>query len=257
MTIRFACGCGKKMKTTDDKIGKKILCPSCGSPVLIPQRSTVRVDTITASNAGTSQTAGDLLKAVVTEKASNPYSFDTERPKTLEDRLGFDLVGFVKQIMSVIIPGLIAIVALGYGIYWLASSVMTTDPDHPPLGTAAGTITVNGKPLAGAMIKFHPNPVNKKDNTSSSSVARSDKDGNYEVQYVRNVMGAAAGPHIVDIRSPGRDGRERIPKEYNRRSVLKVEVQEGSNEPFNFNLSIQGFWGEEEEESTGDDTEDQ
>lgn len=254
MTIRFACGCGKKMKTTDDKIGKKILCPSCGSPVLIPQRSTVRVDTITASNAGTSQTAGDLLKAVVTEKASNPYSFDTERPKTLEDRLGFDPVASVKQVLSVIIPGLLAIFVVFYGMYWISNAVMTTDPDHPPLGKAAGKITVNGKPLAGAMVKFHPNPANKKDNRSSSSVARTDADGNYEVQYVKEVMGAAAGPHLVDIRAPGQDGRERIPKEYNRRSVLKVEVKEGSNEPFDFKLSIEGFWGDAEEESADDDS---
>jgi len=36
MSIRFSCSCGKALKVSDDLAGKRVKCPNCGKPVVVP-----------------------------------------------------------------------------------------------------------------------------------------------------------------------------------------------------------------------------
>ncbi len=39
MSIRFSCSCGRKLKVSDEKIGMKVLCSSCGATLKVPKKS--------------------------------------------------------------------------------------------------------------------------------------------------------------------------------------------------------------------------
>lgn len=90
------------------------------------------------------------------------------------------------------------------------------------------------KPLAGGRVQFFPT-----DGRPSSGVT--DASGTYELNYIRDVMGAEPGQHKVRITTDvlelpnGRETRETIPTRYNRNTELMVEVKEGSN-VFDFDL---------------------
>ncbi len=38
MSIRFSCSCGRKLKVSDEKIGMKVLCSSCGATLKVPKK---------------------------------------------------------------------------------------------------------------------------------------------------------------------------------------------------------------------------
>lgn len=68
--------------------------------------------------------------------------------------------------------------------------------DQPELGTVTGTITNNGAPLADAWVEFHPEK-------GRLSVARTNEEGQYTLQYTIEAPGAKVGVHTVKI---GRGG---------------------------------------------------
>ncbi|QDT31740.1 carboxypeptidase-like regulatory domain-containing protein [Thalassoglobus polymorphus] len=102
--------------------------------------------------------------------------------------------------------------------------------DHPPLGTVTGKVTLNGTPIEGALVEFTPE-------TGRPSSGVTDKEGNYSLQYLQGVKGAAVGTHTVQITSKrdssGGEGDEQviearpesIPQAYNDESTLEVEVK--------------------------------
>jgi hypothetical protein len=109
--------------------------------------------------------------------------------------------------------------------------------DQPPLGTVRGTVTMDGRPLAGVDVVFAPD-------TGRPSVATTDASGRYELWYINTTKGAKVGPHTVFIRpaeptdaeapaaaSGGAPvaARPVVPAKYNARSTLAAEVKPGSN----------------------------
>lgn len=138
--------------------------------------------------------------------------------------------------------------------------------DEVKLAPVSGVVTMDGKPLADAVVIFAP----EKGNPSSG---RTDSSGNYSLIFKENVQGALPGPHRVSIitggpvvsQNPDDDGgisqtlpidtspgendgvaaiklpkgtfkKDPIPERYNTKSDLKKEVVDGKNS-FDFELT--------------------
>ena len=104
--------------------------------------------------------------------------------------------------------------------------------DRPPLGAVHGRITLDGKPLTGARVGFAPQSGGRE----SSGVT--DAEGNYELKYIRDVMGAKIGAHTVRISTAHDRARttETVPARYNVNSTLQKQVAAGDN-VINFDLT--------------------
>ena len=106
-------------------------------------------------------------------------------------------------------------------------------PKGPRLAPVTGVVTLNGKPLERANVKFESFE-------SAVSTGLTDADGRYELRYVGNEIGAPIGGHIVRIEMEYRPyfDKERpkpLPVRYNEESQVKVRVKDGQNE-YNFDL---------------------
>jgi hypothetical protein len=106
-----------------------------------------------------------------------------------------------------------------------------------------GTITMDGSPLANAVVTFVPTEM------GSPSYGRTDQSGIYTLQYTREVSGAVIGEHRVRISTmssgdPDSDppipaSPETVPAQYNSQSELLRTVESGSN-TIDFELDSQG-----------------
>jgi hypothetical protein len=96
---------------------------------------------------------------------------------------------------------------------------------RPELGTVHGKVTLDGKPLKGAGVGFRP------ESGARESMGATDAEGNYTLNYIREVQGAAIGLHIVRISTanPSAGKPELVPKQYNTASTLRKEVAAGDN----------------------------
>lgn len=115
---------------------------------------------------------------------------------------------------------------------WASTGCSSTYPDLPPLGEVSGTVTLDDKPLEGAIVVFEPD-------TTRSSNARTDAEGKYELMFNTTVRGAAIGKHKVKISRRGdplAGGRETVPTKYNDQTELSVEVKAGKNGNVDFSL---------------------
>ena len=101
------------------------------------------------------------------------------------------------------------------------------------LGTVEGRVTLDGQPLAGAVVRFLP-----KDG-SRPSEAVTDEQGHYELRFTEERYGALVGEHRVQVSTYGEDedeqGKpvivpEKVPMKYNIHSELFKKVEPGSNE---------------------------
>ncbi|WP_435021587.1 hypothetical protein TA3x_002455 [Tundrisphaera sp. TA3] len=114
----------------------------------------------------------------------------------------------------------------------------------------AGTVTMDGKPLADAVVRFEPEGTATKGLTDSSGTTNAD--GMYVLQTPLKGAGAVVGTHKVTIRSvpPNtqavditRDDnylhmqnqpKERVPDKYNDKTTLKFEVDGKGTSSANF-----------------------
>lgn len=102
--------------------------------------------------------------------------------------------------------------------------------DVPTLGMVQGTVTLDGAPLAGAIVLFEP----KTSGAASSGATK--EDGKYTLIYSASEDGAVIGEHTVRITRQEMDmGPETLPAVYNARSTLTATVNAGKNE-LNFAL---------------------
>ena len=97
--------------------------------------------------------------------------------------------------------------------------------DRPPLGRVGGTVTLDGSPLAGALMVFIP------DGPGRSAIATTDSVGRYELAYLRDIAGANVGTHTVRITTATEDrgGKEILPDRYHTKTELKATVEPGAN----------------------------
>lgn len=101
-----------------------------------------------------------------------------------------------------------------------------------PFGTVQGTVTLDGKPLAGAAVMFEPE-------TGRPSYGTTNESGVFSLMYRGNPWGAIVGHHRVRItteglledspNAPPKIVKERLPKRYHTESILTAEVDSGKN----------------------------
>ena len=94
--------------------------------------------------------------------------------------------------------------------------------DMPDLGTVQGTITLDGKPLAGVSIYFKPD-------IGRQSMAQSDAEGKYEAFYLIDEKGVKLGPCTVNVEWGPEGSGPSIPAKYGSQSELKFDVKSGKN----------------------------
>lgn len=105
--------------------------------------------------------------------------------------------------------------------------------DQPELGDVSGTVTIDGKPLAGAIIVFKPD-------VGRAATGITDPEGKYDdLEYLYGVYGAKVGPNTVSFEYEIGSSGPPIPSKYTGNSELKVDVKAGAN-TFDFSLESSG-----------------
>jgi len=106
---------------------------------------------------------------------------------------------------------------------------------QPPLGLVSGTVTLDGVPLANAIVRFTPTGPGR------TSEGISDADGHYRLLYLRAIPGANIDQHTVRITTASEEngGRELLPPRYHSLTELGARVVSGSND-LDFALRSQG-----------------
>lgn len=111
-------------------------------------------------------------------------------------------------------------------------SACVTERALPELGTVTGVLKLDGAPLHEAQVKFYPN-------NGRTSFGMTDRQGRYELNYDREVLGAILGYHTVVISKTLMDdtmgAREVLPDKYSGDSQIRVRVDPGAN-VFDFDL---------------------
>ena len=123
-----------------------------------------------------------------------------------------------------------------------------TDYSKLDLANVRGTVTIDGQPLAVAVVIFEAT-----DHTFS--FATTDESGGYRLMFNSEKAGVTPGPKVVRVRTtggigeegseePGEEettpviaGGERVPACYNAQSKLNVTVSDGSQR-FDFDLKM-------------------
>lgn len=100
--------------------------------------------------------------------------------------------------------------------------------DLPELASVSGTVTLDGKPLAGAIIAAYPD-------VGRPAVANIDEQGRYELQYKRGIEGTKLGRNKISFTWPTGASGPAIPEKWSNASQEYIDVKDGANE-FNFTL---------------------
>jgi hypothetical protein len=228
------------MKASDAKIGTKILCPECGSPIKVPESNTVKKESI-GSGVAASELAGNLLRGSGSSKTpdsafstqNSQISFDTAVKKP---KISFDFWGTIYDLSSTFIPIIAAIIILVGGTYWLSSSVMRKKIFIPELAPVHGVIMLDKKPLANAFVYFKAKKATK-GSKIGTAIGKTDDAGHYELRYLTDEYpGAVVGLNKVRIQAADSNGRSLISSEYAGRTTLSADVISGENNEFNFEL---------------------
>lgn len=121
-------------------------------------------------------------------------------------------------------------------------------PEYVPV---SGQVTLDGKPLAGAVVIFQPVARSADDAGGFGSSGKTDSDGRYTLRVAgpSDNPGALVGNHRVSITTrtsespPGSDeikplkGGERVPARFNSESILTLEVPPGGTTSADFTLT--------------------
>jgi hypothetical protein len=103
-------------------------------------------------------------------------------------------------------------------------------------GQVKGTVTLDKKPLEGAIVYFYP-IIKDGEPVPPSSSGTTDAAGNYDLMSRADVPGAVIGPHKVVVLFPATGNRDdakrpKIPQDYMlaARTKLTVDVKPGPGE---------------------------
>jgi hypothetical protein len=104
--------------------------------------------------------------------------------------------------------------------------------DGPPLAQVSGVVTIDSKPVKGALLEFIPQGPG-----GAVAYGKSDASGRYTMHFGQKRTGAVVGRSLVRITSDDRvsvDGqdyerKELFPPRYNSKSEEFVDVKEGKN----------------------------
>src|SRR5262249_33963925 len=156
------------LRVSDEKIGMKVLCASCGETLKVPKKS------------------------------QDEYWQDVPAKS---DDAKVDYAGALKDFLIQFVPGATVLVVLVWFAYFLSSQIIVGRGNLPDLGRVHGTVTLDGSPLANAMIRFVPVDADTGKERKGASVAlgTTDDKGQYNLLYVVGTPGAAVGTNRVEI----------------------------------------------------------
>jgi hypothetical protein len=111
----------------------------------------------------------------------------------------------------------------------------------------SGKVTLNGQPLANAVVSFQPIAPEGKLDAGPGSTGKTNDKGEYTLQSMKGINGAMVGQHRVNISTQSAtegdlDGRGRqrvaelIPDRYNRMTQLTFDVRPGGTKEADFAL---------------------
>jgi hypothetical protein len=121
----------------------------------------------------------------------------------------------------------------------------------PRFASVSGKVTMNGKPLANALVSFNPIPKPGSSEAGPGSIASTDANGEYTLKLTPDRKGALVGKHRVAITAMSTQGGESdtrqksgrqplvntIPGRYNEKSELTFEVPPDGTNQANFDLT--------------------
>ena len=100
-------------------------------------------------------------------------------------------------------------------------------PTEPPLAAVSGTVTLDGKPLPDALVKFEST-----DGQAGLSQGITDKDGKYSLKYKGTTDGAPIGTCRVRISNANEadtPADKMLPPKFSRDSTMTKDVASGPN----------------------------
>lgn len=167
----------------------------------------------TNSAASAANMASDLLAKSGKKGKKSAWSEMAEEAKSKPES-EYDFTDLKNQLKKAI-PLSVGAIVLCVVLYKTVFSAMGSKTYLPPLGQVTGTVTLNGNPIANAMIWFHPIQAeatkgDKKKRVSSSG-GTTDAAGRYELQYAADIKGAVVGECHIAVEAPARSD---IPAKY-------------------------------------------
>jgi hypothetical protein len=129
----------------------------------------------------------------------------------------------------------------------LCLSAVGCDSKKYSLVEVSGKVTLDGKPVLGAVVNFQPQAADSR-TPGPGSTARCDPEGRFQLNTIRDEPGAVIGLHNVRIfsyspESPIKDDggtvskKEMIPDRYNYASTLTFEVPANGTSNADFELT--------------------
>ena len=122
---------------------------------------------------------------------------------------------------------------------------------EPPydLAPVSGVVTLDGEPLAEAVVAFAPIGGRDTAIVGPGSTARTDDAGRYSLRTFKEEKGAVVGTHKVRVSTYRRRfvdfktsdklevvAEERVPKHYNKKTTLTFDVPPGGADDADFSL---------------------
>jgi hypothetical protein len=184
----------------------------------------------TASTPDSSVNASSHAKEMMLKAMEESRAHAGDMP--VEDKPpGFDYSGMFREVIvkgggALLIGGVLC-----YGMYLVFDRMMSSRLKIPPLGNVTGTITLDGKPLPGAMIYFaplEPAIAGSKKERARTSYGIADENGNYKLIYIDSTEGAAIGKCRVWLDLVTAEKGQVIPPEYSAGTMMVREVKPGS-----------------------------
>jgi hypothetical protein len=133
-------------------------------------------------------------------------------------------------------PSRVAVLLLWLPLFGVFCGCGSSGGDTPDLGEVTGVVTLDGKPLPDVLVIFEPL---SDDSDAASSMATTDEQGRYELEFDDNHNGAVIGRHSVQIFNVDEAEmpvEDLLPEKFNLDSDLTREVKAGPNE---INIDLQ------------------
>ena len=155
----------------------------------------------TNPDAGASNIASDLLSK--SAKKGRKANWDEVQPPKKDEGPIFDWAGLIYEAKTKLLPVAGGGAVLCLLAYFVVFPMLGSKGYSPMLTPVTGTIKVNGKPLVGAEVWFHPEQKQEdskgKLQKVSSSRGVTDAKGRYELNYDQNHKGVASGMCRIEI----------------------------------------------------------
>jgi hypothetical protein len=148
-----------------------------------------------------SSIASDLLSK--SAKKGKKTNWDEVQPQKKEEEPGFDWDALKYEALNKLLPVVGGGLFICLLIYFFVFPMFGSKAYAPKLAPVTGTVVVDGKPLAGAEVWFHPEQKQQdakgKEFKVSSSFGKTDASGRYELMYDQDHKGAAIGKCRIEI----------------------------------------------------------